>query len=194
VRIRNGERKAIPLQDIFIGIEYALVITTSGGLVRYIVGDTIKCIQTSPFIFNLTGRTKQQLNTFGEEVVLDNIEQALSQTLIQFDAAIVGYTVSSEVFARGGGRHVWAIEFIDTPKDMIHFAQQLDTELQKINSDYEAKRTGNLILAPLEIKTLKRDTFNTWLVGRGKLGGQHKVPVITDSLSMIQELEKISHE
>jgi hypothetical protein len=142
----------------------------------------------------LTGRTKQQLNTFGEEVVLDNIEQALSQTLIQFDAAIVGYTVSSEVFARGGGRHVWAIEFIDTPKDMIHFAQQLDTELQKINSDYEAKRTGNLILAPLEIKTLKRDTFNTWLVGRGKLGGQHKVPVITDSLSMIQELEKISHE
>jgi hypothetical protein len=194
VDFRNGSREAIPLADVCVGVEYVLVITTSGGLVRYIIGDTISFVKKEPFIFKLTGRTKQWLNVFGEEVVLENIEQALAHTLEYFNVHISGYTVSSEVFARGGGRHVWAIEFIDQPQDMILFAQFLDNELKKINSDYEAKRTDNLILAPLQIKNLLPGTFHTWLAKRGKLGGQHKVPLITDDMSMIQELEKIAHE
>jgi hypothetical protein len=193
-QFRTGSRHAIPLRDISIGVEYALVITTSGGLVRYIVGDTVKFTSKEPFLFNLTGRTKQWLNTFGEEVVLDTIEQALAKTLVHFNVTMSGYTVASEVFARGGGRHVWAIEFIDTPEDISAFAYYLDNEIQNMNSDYQAKRTNNLILANLEIKILKIGAFTAWLAKRNKLGGQHKIPIITADMSMIKELEKKSYE
>lgn len=186
---RVGSKEAIPLSLVTTGIEYVLVITTSGGLVRYVVGDTIRFVGTKPFVFVLTGRTKQCLNTFGEEVVLDNIEEALRETLEHFDLSVSGYTVAPEVFGDGKGRHVWAIEFVTNPENSEEFSVHLDQVLQKLNSDYEAKRTNNLVLSALSIEIVSKQAFMRWLEKRGKLGGQHKIPVITEDISMIKELK-----
>jgi GH3 auxin-responsive promoter len=185
---RNGGRNAIPLIQIEIGLEYALVITTSGGLVRYIIGDTVRFISKSPYVFLLTGRTKQCLNTFGEEVVLENVESALSMVSQKLDTEIIYVTVAPVVLPNGTGYHSWCIECSTPPKDNDYFKEILDTFLRKLNSDYDAKRTDDLVLLAPKIHIVKQGTFLNWLESKGKLGGQHKVPIITDNQKMIQEI------
>lgn len=189
---RKGERKAIPLSQVKLDREYALVITTGSGLVRYILGDTVVFTNKSPYLFRLTGRTKQSLNAFGEEVCVENIDQALAHALSQTQAEVAHYTVSS-VVENGMGYHQWAIEFSKEPKDIDHFISLIDEQLKELNSDYEAKRAGEIMRIP-EIYVIRDGTFMRWLESRGKLGGQHKIPLLSDDPTFLQEIICLHHE
>lgn len=184
--------QALPLSEIILGIEYALVITTGGGLMRYIIGDTVRFTAKNPYLFQLTGRTKQRLNVFGEEVSIENLETALFETAEKYKNQIVHFTTTTHLTSQGTGHHVWCIEYENPCADIGAFAETLDTSLKHYNSDYDAKRTGDYIISKPEIIVVKKGTFYQWLVERNKLGGQHKIPRITDTRNMINELQVIS--
>lgn len=188
----NDVVSAIPLSEITLGIEYALVITTSGGLVRYMIGDTVRFTHKNPYLFELTGRTKQRLNVFGEEVSVENVENALLETAHLCTAPIAHFTITTHITEQGTGHHLWCIEFEHAKPDIEVFRDTLDTQLKKYNSDYDAKRSNDYILSKPEIIFVKQGTFYTWLEKKGKLGGQHKVPLITDTMDFINELQAIS--
>lgn len=185
----NEQPTVVPLWGVKPGQNYAMVISTSSGLWRYIIGDTIRFTQTDPYKFIISGRTKSFINAFGEELVVDNAEQGLARACAATGAEVLEYT-AAPVFmdAEGHCRHQWLVEFAKEPADKAAFAQMLDKALQDINSDYEAKRFKNITLQPLELITARSGLFNDWLKSRGKLGGQHKVPRLSNDRKIIDEL------
>ena len=183
----------VPLWAVETGKNYAMVISTSCGLWRYEIGDTIQFTSTNPYKFIISGRTKHFINAFGEELIVDNAEQGLAYACEQTGAEVSEYT-AAPVFmdANAKCRHQWLIEFSKKPEDLRQFASLLDKRLQEINSDYEAKRYKDITLQPLEIIEARPNLFNDWLKMRGKLGGQHKVPRLSNSRDTIEQLLKIN--
>ena len=183
----------VPLWGVEKGKNYAMVISTSCGLWRYEIGDTIQFTSTNPYKFIISGRTKHFINAFGEELIVDNAEQGLAYACEQTGAEVLEYT-AAPVFmdANAKCRHQWLIEFSKHPQDLQQFSDLLDKRLQEINSDYEAKRYKDITLQHLEIVESKPNLFNDWLKLRGKLGGQHKVPRLSNSRDTIEQLLKLN--
>lgn len=179
----------VPLWGVETGKNYAMVISTSCGLWRYEIGDTVQFTSTNPYKFIISGRTKHFINAFGEELIVDNAEQGLAYACQQTGAVVNEYT-AAPVFMDSNAkcRHQWLIEFAKRPADLQQFAALLDKRLQEINSDYEAKRYKDITLQPLEIIEARANLFNDWLKLRGKLGGQHKVPRLSNNREAIEQL------
>ena len=185
----------VPLSGVEVGRNYAMVISTSCGLWRYVIGDTVMFTQKKPYKFVITGRTKSFINAFGEELIVDNAERGLAYACQQTGAEVQEYT-AAPVFMdeKGKCRHQWLIEFARMPDDMQRFASLLDHKLQEINSDYEAKRYKDITLQPLQIVVARQQLFNDWLRMKGKLGGQHKVPRLSNNRKMMDELLRMNEE
>ena len=183
----------VPLWGVETGRNYAMVISTSSGLWRYMLGDTIRFTQTDPYKFVITGRTKFFINAFGEELIVDNAEHALAAACQQTGAEVLEYT-AAPIFMDGQAhcRHQWIIEFSRPPEDSEAFADILDCELQLQNSDYEAKRAKNITLQRLQLITARQGLFNEWLAAHNKLGGQHKVPRLSNNRGTIEELLRMN--
>ena len=179
----------VPLWAVETGKNYAMVISTSCGLWRYEIGDTVQFTSTNPYKFIISGRTKHFINAFGEELIVDNAEQGLAYACEQTGAEVLEYT-AAPVFMdeKAKCRHQWLIEFSKRPANLQQFAELLDRRLQEINSDYEAKRYKDITLQHLEIVEVRPNLFNDWLKLRGKLGGQHKVPRLSNSRETIEQL------
>ncbi len=181
--------KAIPLEAVEVGKNYAVVISTNAGLWRYTPGDTVRFTSVSPYKVKITGRTRQFVNAFGEEVMVENTDRALAQTCNATGAIVLEYTVAPVYFKGSGkGGHEWLVEFEKEPKDLQLFARLLDKNLQQINSDYEAKRYQNLALEPLRLQALPPDTFHNWMRTKGKFGGQHKVPRLSNERNYVDDV------
>ena len=187
--IDSASPKAVPLWQVETGRNYAMVISTSSGLWRYLIGDTVRFTLTAPYKFVITGRTKFFINAFGEELIVDNAEKGLAEACRQTGAHVLEYT-AAPIFMDNEGhcRHQWLIEFSTPPADTEAFAEALDHALQTINSDYEAKRFKDITLQRLELITARPGLFNDWLKGKGKLGGQHKVPRLSNTRTFIEEM------
>ncbi|HOO83165.1 MAG TPA: GH3 auxin-responsive promoter family protein [Prolixibacteraceae bacterium] len=185
----KDDRKAIPLSEVKTGVNYAMVISTNGGLWRYIIGDTVQFTSTYPFKFIITGRTKHFINAFGEELIVDNAVKGL-QDACQKTGAIVSEFTAGPVFMDTShkGRHQWVIEFEKEPENIEDFAQKLDLALQSLNSDYEAKRYKNLTLTQLEIINAPQGTFYQWMKQRGKVGGQNKIPRLSNNRDFLDPI------
>ena len=179
----------VPLWGVETGRNYAMLISTSCGLWRYVIGDTVKFTSTNPYKFVITGRTKHFINAFGEELIVDNAEKGLAYACRMTGAQVLEYT-AAPVFmdSKGKCRHQWLIEFSKEPEDLSRFADLFDKKMQEINSDYEAKRYKDITLQPLEIVVARHNLFNDWLKMKGKLGGQHKVPRLSNSRDIIDQL------
>ena len=179
----------LPLWDVETDRNYAMVISTSSGLWRYLIGDTVRFTSTHPYKFVITGRTKFFINAFGEELIVDNAEKGLMEACKQTGAEVTEYT-AAPVFMNEQGRcrHQWLIEFSRPPADVEAFAEVLDRALQAVNSDYEAKRFKDITLQRLELIVARQGLFNDWLKLHGKLGGQHKVPRLSNSRSVIEQM------
>ena len=189
----DKDSEPIPLWAVETGKNYAMVISTSCGLWRYEIGDTVQFTSTNPYKFIISGRTKHFINAFGEELIVDNAEQGLAYACEQTGAEVSEYT-AAPVFmdANAKCRHQWLIEFVKRPADMQQFASLLDKRLQEINSDYEAKRYKDITLQHLEIIEARPNLFNDWLKMHGKLGGQHKIPRLSNSRETIEQLLKLN--
>ena len=185
----------VPLWGVEKDKNYAMLISTSCGLWRYVIGDTVMFTSTNPYKFVITGRTKHFINAFGEELIVDNAEKGLAYACQQTGAEVLEYT-AAPVFMDGNAkcRHQWLIEFSKEPEDLNRFTSLLDWKLQEINSDYEAKRYKNITLQHLEIVKARRGLFNDWLKAKGKLGGQHKVPRLSNSRKHIEELLEMNKQ
>ena len=181
--------KVLSLKDVELDVNYALVISTNGGLWRYIVGDTIKFTSLLPFRFKITGRTKSYINTFGEELIVENAEKALAAACAQTNATIREYTAGPKFMQNNqSGAHEWMIEFTMPPENKVEFAEILDTTLREINSDYDAKRYKNLVLNPPILHFVAPGTFDNWLKKQGKLGGQNKIPRLANNRDLLEQL------
>ncbi|MBI1307889.1 MAG: hypothetical protein GC181_14895 [Bacteroidetes bacterium] len=188
----NEHPKTITLSEVEKDRNYALLITTNSGLWRYMIGDTIMFTSTNPYRFRITGRTKLYINTFGEELMIDNAEIALSGACSVTQSKIRDYTAGPIYLSNGNsGAHEWLIEFEELPDDLEIFQKELDKLLKQVNSDYEAKRAGDLALRPPQIVVCPEGTFYNWMKSRGKLGGQHKVPRLSNDRKIIDELKAI---
>lgn len=188
-QIDNENPQVIPLWEVQVGRNYAMVISTSSGLWRYQIGDTVRFTSTNPYKFVITGRTKFFINAFGEELIVDNAEKGLEEACRQTGAQVLEYT-AAPIFMDDNGkcRHQWLVEFSRMPEDVEQFAQILDSTLQRINSDYEAKRYKDITLQRLDMVVARPGLFNEWLASKGKLGGQHKVPRLSNSRKHIDEM------
>ncbi len=181
--------KSLTLAEVELNKNYALVISTNAGLWRYMIGDTIKFTSLNPYRIQITGRTKHFINAFGEELIIDNAENALVVACKETDAIIKDYTAGPIYFGDGvSGGHEWIIEFEKMPKDVELFKKLLDDNLKKLNSDYEAKRKGDMALKFPTIHIAESNTFYNWMKSRGKLGGQHKVPRLANDRKYLEEL------
>jgi len=182
-------KTVISLKDVELGENYALVISTNAGLWRYVIGDTIKFTSITPYRFKISGRTKSFINAFGEELIVENAEKAIAETCLKTHAQIKEFTAAPifmEVGKKGG--HQWLIEFINEPEDLVAFTYILDGELKLLNSDYDAKRTGDLSLQMPIIHSVPVGTFEKWLKQKGKLGGQNKIPRLMNNRSLVDEV------
>jgi hypothetical protein len=187
-----NSKNVIGLKDVEIGKNYALVITTNAGLWRYIIGDTVKFTSTTPYRFNISGRTKSYINAFGEELIVENAEHAIAAACLKTNAQIKEYTAAPifmEIGKKGG--HEWLIEFAKKPEDLLAFTHILDGELKQLNSDYEAKRTADISLQMPTVKAMPTGTFEKWLKHKGKLGGQNKIPRLMNDRSLLEEVLSI---
>ena len=181
------------LEEVEVDKNYALVISTSAGLWRYMIGDTVKFTQKDPYKFVITGRTKHFINAFGEELMVDNADKAIAMTCLRTGAKVKEYTAAPLfMLDKAKGRHQWFIEFDKKPESLDEFATLLDQNLQKLNSDYEAKRYKEISLQPLEIVIAHDGAFYEWLKQKGKLGGQHKIPRLSNDRTHIEELLRIN--
>lgn len=187
----NSEQsnKIISLHEVKTGQNYAMVISTNGGLWRYQLGDTIRFTSTNPYRFRITGRTKHFLNAFGEEVIIDNAEKALKIACEKCESLVKEYTVAP-VYMEGNssGAHEWLIEFEKSPDDLNYFTEVLDNALKSLNSDYEAKRFNNFVLRLPIIRQMKEGTFYNWLKEKNKLGGQNKIPRLSNERKYVEEI------
>ena len=179
----------VPLWGVEPGKNYAMLISTSCGLWRYKIGDTVRFTSVNPYKFVISGRTKNFINAFGEELIIDNAEQGLAYACQETGAEVLEYT-AAPVFmdAHAKCRHQWLVEFSKEPADLKQFATLLDRKLQEVNSDYEAKRYKDITLQHLELVKARPGLFNDWLKSRGKLGGQHKVPRLSNQRDHIEQL------
>ena len=191
--IDNPHPNIVPLTGVEIGRNYAIVISTSCGLWRYILGDTVKFTQKDPYKFIITGRTKHFINAFGEELMVDNAEKGLARACAETGAQVLEYS-AAPVFmdANAKCRHQWLIEFSVMPDSLDKFRRILDQSLQEINSDYEAKRHKDITLQELELIVARPNLFHDWLKMKGKLGGQHKVPRLSNTRDNIEEMLKLN--
>lgn len=180
---------AIPLSKVELNTIYAVVITTNAGLWRYKIGDTVRFTSVNPYRIKISGRTKHHINVFGEELVIENAETAIANTCHLLNAEITDFTVAP-IFMKGKekGAHEWLIEFKKSPSCINEFSKVLDKELQQLNSDYKAKRYLNMTLNPPIIQIAKSELFHTWLKTKNKLGGQHKIPRLSNSRTHLEEL------
>ncbi len=179
----------VPLEGVELGRNYAMVISTSCGLWRYMIGDTVSFTSRDPYKFVITGRTKYFINAFGEELIQDNAEKGLAYACEQTGAEVREYTAAPVFMDQNAKcRHQWLIEFVRRPADMTAFADILDRRLQEVNSDYEAKRFHDITLQHLEVVEARQGLFDDWLKSKGKLGGQHKVPRLSNDRKAIDEL------
>lgn len=184
--------KTIPLRDVELNTNYAVIISTNAGLWRYKIGDTVKFTSKFPFRFKVSGRTKHFMNAFGEEVIIDNAEKALEFACEKTGAVIEEYTAAPIYLTNNkAGRHQWMIEFKKDPESQQEFIQHLDKKLKEINSDYEAKRNGNMALELPILDNLPKGTFYKWLKTKNKLGGQNKVPRLSNNRKYIEEIERL---
>jgi hypothetical protein len=181
--------KTVPITEVEIGKNYAIMISTNAGLWRYMPGDTIMFTNARPYTFNITGRTKQFINAFGEEVMVGDTDKALALTCKALDCIVAEYT-AAPLYIQGAckGGHQWVIEFERAPDNLQRFNILLDEHLQKINSDYEAKRFKSMALDMLRIEVVPSNTFCDWMKARGKYGSQHKVPRLANHRQYIEEL------
>ena len=181
--------RAVSLTDVELGKNYAMVISTSCGLWRYVIGDTVMFTSKSPYKFRITGRTKHFINAFGEELIVDNAEKGLARACAETGAKVLDYSAAPVYMdAQGKCRHQWLIEFAVMPDSLDHFVTVLDMALKSVNSDYEAKRTKDIALQLPEVVVARPGLFNDWLKGKGKLGGQHKVPRLSNTRDIIDEM------
>ncbi len=188
-QFEGNNSKTVTLSEVELNKNYAVVISTNAGLWRYLIGDTIRFTSLKPFRFHITGRTKHFINVFGEELIIENAETALTKVCEQTNSRVHEYTAAPIFMQRKeSGAHQWLIEFEKTPADMEEFANILDQELCALNSDYEAKRHKGMALRRLEIIPARQGLFYDWLREKGKLGGQNKVPRLSNSRKHIEEL------
>ncbi len=179
----------IGLKNVVKGKNYALVISTTGGLWRYLVGDTVQFTSVNPYKIKVTGRLKHYMNAFGEEVIVENSDKAIALAAEKTCAVVADYTAAPVYFsANSNGAHEWLIEFDKEPEDIYTFAMELDKALKNCNSDYEAKRQKDIALRLPIIRILKKGIFTTWLRNKGRLGGQHKVPRLSNERAMLEEI------
>ena len=185
----TAEEKAIPLSEVLLNQNYAIIITTNAGLWRYKIGDTIRFTSIDPYRIKVTGRTKHHINVFGEELIIENAESALKNASQLTQSEIVDYT-AAPIFMEGKekGAHEWVIEFKKPPADFSVFSKILDKALQDVNSDYEAKRYNNTTLNPPKIHFARERLFYDWLKEKDKLGGQHKIPRLSNTRDYLEEL------
>jgi hypothetical protein len=183
----------LTIGEVEKGVNYAIVISTDGGLWRYVIGDTIEFTSLRPHKIRITGRTKHFINVFGEEVIIDNAEKALDRACLGTEAHITEYT-AGPVFmgTETRGSHEWVIEFDREPNDIGHFVEILDTALKAVNSDYEAKRYKDLTLTMPLVRVVPPGTFYKWFRERDKLGGQHKMPRLSNSREFIESILEIA--
>jgi hypothetical protein len=187
--VGSPDAQAIPLEDVELNKNYAMVISTSCGLWRYMIGDTVSFTSKKPYKFIITGRTKYFINAFGEELIQDNAEKGLAYACEQTGAQVLEYTAAPVYMDENAKcRHQWLIEFSKDPDDLQKFSDCLDHKLQEINSDYEAKRFHDVTLQHLEVVKAHPHLFEEWLKSKGKLGGQHKVPRLSNSRKNMEEL------
>jgi len=189
----TSEEKAIRLSDVEIDVNYAILISTNAGLWRYLVGDTVRFTSLSPYRIRVTGRTKHHINVFGEELMVENTDQAISKASQLTNSEVVDYTVAP-IFMQDKekGAHEWMIEFKTKPNNITEFQKILDETLQSLNSDYEAKRYNNMTLNPLVINVARENLFYDWLKEQDKLGGQHKIPRLSNKRDYLEQLKNLS--
>jgi hypothetical protein len=187
--MHKEEKNAVPLEGVEAGRNYAVVITTNSGLWRYQIGDTIRFTSTNPYRFKVTGRTKHFMNAFGEEVIVENADKALALACEKTNAVVSDYTAAPVYFSGdGNGAHEWLIEFDAEPNDFELFVDILDDTLKSVNSDYEAKRHKDMALRKPIVRKLEKGTFYQWMKRRGKLGGQHKVPRLSNDRNYVDDI------
>lgn len=180
----------VGLNAVELNRQYAVVISTTGGLWRYLVGDTVKFTSLKPYKIIISGRLKHYINAFGEEVMVDNTDKAIALACQQTGAVVNDYTAAPLYFsAAQNGAHEWLIEFETAPADINRFAVVLDQALQSLNSDYEAKRYKNIALRLPVVQALPKGLFTEWLRSKGKLGGQHKVPRLSNERNILEEIK-----
>jgi hypothetical protein len=185
----KADPQTIGLQDVELGKNYALVISTNGGLWRYLLGDTIQFTRLGPYRLRVSGRLKHFINAFGEEVIVDNADKAIVMASNRTGAEVNDYTAAPVYFGdHSNGAHEWLIEFEKLPENMDVFSAELDKALKELNSDYEAKRHKDIALSPPIVKSVPKGLFTSWLRNKGKLGGQHKVPRLANDRKNIDEL------
>ena len=190
--------KTLTLDEVALDVNYEMVISTTAGLWRYRLGDTIKFTSLYPFRFKITGRTKHFMNAFGEEIIVDNADKALAIACEKTGAQIAEYTAAPVYMpfdsAQGDscGAHEWLVEFDVPPSSIEYFTEVLDNALKSINSDYEAKRYQNLALKQPVVKLLPKGIFYKWLESKNKLGGQHKVPRLSNERKYVEEILKMA--
>ena len=185
----NENSKAIPLSQVKLNTNYALVITTNGGLWRYLIGDTVKFTSITPYRIRITGRTKHFINVFGEELIIENAENALKQACLKTKTEVSEFTVAPIFMSENNtGGHEWIIEFKKQPENLNYFTELLDNALKALNSDYEAKRYNNLTLAMPKVNIARQGLFYDWLKQNGKLGGQHKIPRLSNSRKYLEDI------
>lgn len=186
-----GKTNTVPLEGVKCDVNYAMIITTNGGLWRYVIGDTVSFVSKNPYKIKITGRTKHFINAFGEEVIIDNVQIALDYACNLTNSNIREFTAAPIFYENGfksEGSHQWLFEFEKFPKDLKVFAQLLDSKLREVNSDYDAKRFNDIALAFPEIIVLKDGSFYSWLKRKGKLGGQNKVPRLSNTREYVEDL------
>nr|MBI1232455.1 hypothetical protein [Cytophagales bacterium] len=188
----SEDPKVLSLEEVALNTNYAIIISTNGGLWRYKIGDTVRFTSINPYRIRISGRTKHFINAFGEEVIVENAESAIEMACRQTGAAIKNFTAAPVYFKeeQNQGAHEWVIEFAQPPSDMGAFQALLDESLREVNSDYDAKRYKNMVLRPPIIHVAHPGTFDGWLKSRGKLGGQNKVPRLSNSREYLDEIMK----
>lgn len=185
--------RTIGLDEVELNRNYAVVISTNAGLWRYLIGDTIRFTQKYPFRFRITGRTRLFINAFGEEVIIENTDTAIRMACERTNSEVRDYTVAPVYFSgKENGAHEWLIEFEYPPADLAYFTEVLDNSLKSLNSDYEAKRFKDMALRMPLVRQLPDSTFMQWLREKGKLGGQHKVPRLSNNRQYVEEILKVA--
>lgn len=186
--------QTIGLSEVVKGKNYALIISTNGGLWRYLLGDTIQFTSLQPFRIKVSGRLKHYINAFGEELIVDNTDKAIAVAAAKTGAIVNDYTAAPVYFNdHSNGAHEWLIEFEKDPGNVEAFAMELDKALKEANSDYEAKRHKDIALREPILQVLKKGTFSSWLKSKGKLGGQHKVPRLSNERNYVEEILKFNN-
>jgi hypothetical protein len=191
--LHDENPETLTLDEVELNKNYALIITTNAGLWRYMIGDTIRFSSLSPFRIQITGRTKHFINAFGEELIIDNAERALAEACSQTGAIIRDYTAAPIYFNdKECGAHEWLIEFEKHPAEFDRFVDLLDETLRRVNSDYDAKRFKDMALRRPQVKIVAPNTFFNWMKGKGKIGGQHKVPRLANNREYVDSILKMT--